>query len=346
LGTFAFLFVIVWWAWINGTTYHDIHGNDDIRTRVFTFLQMLSVVSMAIFAHDAMGESSIGFAYSYAAFQLILTYLWWRTGVYDPNHRPLSRPYSATFLINTLLFVASTFVPAPTRFYLWGVALVLSLLLPVFTFNLGRINPKAQDEIDIASRVTPSLVERFGLFTIIVLGEIVVGVVAGVSEHHHLNWEIGGIAALGTLIAIGQWWVYFDPVSHHIPRSGLFMISAWFYLHLPMTMGVAAVGAAVLNVVEHAGESLLLEATWLLLGAISITLISITALTRTIQLTPEQKEATTVGARVMLLSAVLIILLGFLNLDTLPLLFAVIVLLLAPIFFGLKVWIALQTQEA
>ena len=40
LGGFAFLFVIVWWAWLNGTFYHDIHGNNDIRTRVFTFLQM------------------------------------------------------------------------------------------------------------------------------------------------------------------------------------------------------------------------------------------------------------------------------------------------------------------
>jgi low temperature requirement protein LtrA len=115
LAGFAFLFVIVWWAWFNGTTYHDIHGNNDIRTRVFTFLQMLSVVAMAVFAHDALGKGSAGFAMSYAALQLILTYLWWRTGVDDPDHRPLSRPYSGTFLINTLLFVASAFVPARWR---------------------------------------------------------------------------------------------------------------------------------------------------------------------------------------------------------------------------------------
>jgi hypothetical protein len=50
---------------------------------------MLSVVAMAAFAHDALGESSVGFALSFACFQLILTYLRWRTGVYDPNHRPL-----------------------------------------------------------------------------------------------------------------------------------------------------------------------------------------------------------------------------------------------------------------
>ena len=36
--------------------------------------------------------------------------LWWRTGVHDPNHRPLSRPYSFAFLITTLLFIGSIFV--------------------------------------------------------------------------------------------------------------------------------------------------------------------------------------------------------------------------------------------
>jgi low temperature requirement protein LtrA len=265
------LFVVVWWAWLNGTIYHDLHGNNDIRTRVFTFLQMLSVVAMAVFAHDALGESSVGFALSYAAFQLILTFLWWRTGVHDPNHRPLSSPYSTTFLINTLLFVASTFVPLTWRFCLWAVALLLSLLLPVFIFNLGRVNPQAQAEIDVVSAVSPSLVERFGLFTIIVLGEVIVGVIGGVAEHHHLSWTVGGTAALGTLIAIGMWWVYFDFVSHHRPRPGMATVSGWFYLHLPLTMGIASVGAAGLNVVEHAGEHLPAEVRWLLVSAIEIT---------------------------------------------------------------------------
>ena len=44
-GQFVFLFIIVWWAWLNGTLYHDLHGNNDIRTRVFTFLQMFGVAS-------------------------------------------------------------------------------------------------------------------------------------------------------------------------------------------------------------------------------------------------------------------------------------------------------------
>ncbi len=345
LGRFAFLFVVVWWAWLNGTTYHDIHGNNDIRTRVFTFLQMLSVVAMAIFAHDALGESSVGFALSYAGFQLILTYLWWRTGVHDPNHRILSRPYSATFLLNTLLFIASVFVPAPLRFILWGAALLLSLVLPVYIFSMGKKYPQAQAEIDIVSSVSPSLVERFGLFTIIVLGEVIVGVVAGVSEHHHLNGLVGGTAALGTMIAISLWWVYFVFISHRIPGPGTVVVSIWYYLHLPMTMGVATVGAAVLNVVEHAGEHLSPEVRWLLISGISVTLISIAILTRTIQLAREDQPVARKGRRSMLVSAALITLLGFSSLEIIPLLVSLVLLMLAPVFFAFQVWIERLDRE-
>ena len=295
LGSYAFLFVIVWWAWFNGSSYHDLHGNNDIRTRFFTFLQMLSVVAIAVFAHDALGETSVGFALSYAAFQLILTYLWWRTGVHDPNHRPLSRPYAAIFLLNTLLFASSVFIPTPWRFTLWGLALLLSLLLPIYIYSLGKRDPEAQVEIDIITRVSPSLVERFGLLTIIVLGEVVVGVVNGVTGHHHLSWLVGITAILGTLISIGLWWVYFDSVSHQLPRPSALMVSTWFYLHLPLTMGIAAVGAAVLNVIEGASELIPPEVRWLLVGAIAVSLISIAVLTRTIQLNHIQQQTHRIG---------------------------------------------------
>jgi low temperature requirement protein LtrA len=73
-------------------------------------------------------------------------------------------------LLNTLLFAASVFVPAPWRFALWRAALLMSLVLPAYIFSLGRTDPVCQAEIDIMCDVSPSLVERFGLFNIIVLG--------------------------------------------------------------------------------------------------------------------------------------------------------------------------------
>jgi low temperature requirement protein LtrA len=345
LGGFAFLFIIVWWAWFNGTSYHDLHGNNDIRTRVFTFLQMLSVIAMAVFAHDALGETSVGFAWSYAGFQLILTYMWWRTGVHDPDHRPLSRPYTISFLLTTLLFVVSTFLAAPVRFYLWGAALVISLIMPLSTFLLGKRNPEVQAQIDLVTAVSPSMVERFGLLSIIVLGEVIVGVVGGVTAHHHLDWVISVTGALGALIAIGLWWVYFDYVSHHLPRPGAVFVSLWFYLHLPLTMGIASVGAAVLNVVEHASEPLHPEVQWLLVGAIAVSLLSIAILDRTIQIAPEHHQIHRAGRRVMVAAAVLIGLLGLARLEVIPMLGILVLLMLAPIYTGLRRWLAVTEVE-
>ena len=340
LGEFTFLFIIVWWAWFNGTTYHDVHGNNDIRTRIFTFLQMFTVVAMAIFAHDPLGETAGGFALSYAAFQLILTYMWWRTGVYDHKHRPLSRPYSATFLLNTALFVFSAFMPAPTRFYLWGIALLLSLSLPFVLLLIGRKDPAAQAELEIAIPASPSLVERFGLFNIIVLGEIIVGVAAGAGEHHHLDWTIGKTAGLGTLIAIGVWWAYFDFISHRLPRPGTTWVGVWYYLHLPLTASITVIGAAVLSLVEHAGgEHPPEEVHGLLIGAVAVVLVSIAALAQSVQFPEEFDQTRRWGSIALVISAVIAVVLAFLHLSSILLMGLLAALILLPIFVGFTGWL-------
>ncbi len=140
LRNFIVLFIIVWYAWVNGTAYHELHGNNDIRTRVFTFLQMFGVVAMSVFAQDAMGKNFDGFAISYGFLQLILAFLWWRTGVHDPNHRPLARPYVAVFLISTLLFVGSAFVESDMRYWMWFIAIVLSLIVPLSGLLVSKKN--------------------------------------------------------------------------------------------------------------------------------------------------------------------------------------------------------------
>ena len=337
IGSFVFLFTIIWWAWLNGAMYHDMHGNNDIRSRVFTFLQMLTVAAMAVFAHNAMGEGSVGFALAYTAFHLILTWLWWRTGVYDPNHRPLSQPYSFTFLITSGLFLISIFIPAPWRFVLWVLALLIDLALVSMLWT--HPNKAIQKEINRIVLISPSAVERFGLFTIIVLGEVVAGVVRGVAEYPHLSWPVGGIAILGMLIAIGLWWIYFDFVSGRPPIPRTSKRLWWVYLHLPITMGITVVGASILNVVEHAGESLPQEVWWLLVGAIAAVLISIALIMKSLNLPENQRSLYQTSARMMFIDGILVVLSGMTPIGTIPLLLALIALLLAPLFYGILVWI-------
>lgn len=341
---FAMLFVLVWFAWLNGAVYHDLHGNNDIRTRVFTFLQMFTVAAMAVFAHNAFGAGSVGFAISFAAYQLIITYLWWRTGVHDPLHRPLSTPFVYTYLFSTLLFLGSALVPPPWRFYLWGLAMLISVLMPLISFVRRPSDPEVLAEHERSMRPSTSLIERFGLFTIIVLGEVIVGVVRGVAGHHHLTWGVGITAALGMLLAIGIWWLYFDFVSRYKPIDGL-LSGAWIYLHLFMTMSIVATGAAVLNVVEHAGEQMPADVGWLLVGAVAATLIFIALIMGTIQLDQRYLPLYRRGAIVTAVSAILSLGLGFLGLGAILLLTILVLLMLLPVFYGINVWIVVLGAE-
>ncbi len=336
---FAFLFTIVWWAWFNGSSYHDLHGNDDVRTRVFTFLQMFTVAAMAVFAHNALGDGSVGFALSYATFQLILTYLWWRTGVHDPQHRPLSQPYVIAFLITTLLFLVSTLVPPPIRFYLWGLALIISLLLPLHTFRQSRTTPGASEQIERVLNVSPALVERFGLFTIIVLGEVVAGTIRGVAGTDQLTWLVGVTGALGMLIAIGIWWIYFGLLAHHPPIATASKVTQWFYLHLPLTAGIAAAGAAVLSLIEHSGEPLEAAASWLVVGSVALVLVCVALLIQTIRLSDEQVEYYRHGSRLTLVSSLAVLLAGVLSPSTIPLLLLIVVFILIPIVYAVVIWV-------
>jgi len=335
---FGFLFLIVWWAWLNGAMYHDNHGNNDIKTRIVTFMQMFSVAGMAIFAHNAFNSGSFGFAISYAAFLLIITFLWWSSGYHDKDHRAISNPYSATYLISTLLIVASLFFESSIRFYFWAAALFLIISLPIALFLISRTKPKMQKQIDQDSTISSSMLERFGLMTIIVLGEVIVGVIQGVASSHHLDLNIGITAALGMLVAIGLWWLYFDFVSMNSPRKKHSAEFGWLYLHLPLTMGITATGAAILNVIDVESKNPD-SAKFLLIGAVVVTYISIASLLYTINILEEHKNIHKTGHRTTFIAAFLSILLLFLNVSNILLLSLLGAIMLAPIFFSARIWI-------
>jgi len=343
---FCFLFFVVWWAWLNGAVYHDLHGNNDIKTRIVTFMQMIAIGAMAVFVHHAIGSGFTGFTIAYIFFQLIITYLWWRTGVHDPDHRPLSLPYTLTYLAGTLVLVASLFVEAPMRYYLWGVNLMMTISLPLTLQALSSRNVKMRVQFERSATVSPSMNERFGLLTIIVLGEVIVGVIQGVSGQHHLTWELGLSALLGMLIAVGIWWLYFDLVASHTPRRSTLSEFSWIYLHLPLVVSIAAVGAAILNVVENSSEGLPANARYLLIGAVFVAILSISLILRTIQSPDEHKIIHRVAGRVTALSAFAIVPLAFVNISLILFLSLLIAIMLAPIFFGIRIWVKGQITSS
>jgi low temperature requirement protein LtrA len=335
VGWFVFLFYAVWSSWINGTLYHDLHSTDDVSVRVFTFAQMLAVAVMAVFIGDVPGGGSGGFALAYAANTFLLVILWFRTGLNDPTHRPASVPYSTAYFLSAALFVASVRLNEPGRYWLWATGLLIEVLGLITAFH--RWTPPASQDGEAVVATTPSLIERLGLFVIIVLGEVIVGAVNGMAEITPLDLDGIVIGLLGVLVAIGLWWIYFDLISHRSPISRRTQL--WLHLHLPLVIAMAAGGAGVLNTVEHAAEPLPAEVRWLLVGSLGVAVLSVALIIQTLEARRAVPELYRTAEVALLISVILSSGVGLTNWGAKASLTAMVVLLLVPVATGLVVWL-------
>lgn len=341
IGWFVFLFYAVWSSWINGTYYHDLHTTDDLSIRVFTFAQMLAVGLMAVHAGDVPGGGTTGFAIGYAANTLLLVVLWFRTGLHDPDHRAASLPYSLAYLVSAILFSVSVVLEPPLVYWLWATALLSEGI--GYAWAMNRWTPPEIQGGEAVIAATPSLIERMGLFVIIVLGEVVVGSVNGMADLTPMDLDETVIGLSGMLVAIGLWWLYFDLVSHRRPVSRRTQV--WLFLHFPLVVAIAAGGAGVLNTIEHVTSPLPDQVRWLLVGSLATAVLSIVCLTLVLEIRSRRDEARTVyetADRAALLGVVLILGVGLSGWGAKGSLIAMVTLLLFPIVASLRVWARLD----
>jgi low temperature requirement protein LtrA len=131
--------------------------------------------------------------------------------------------------------------------------------------------------LSFGTAATDSLVERFGTFTIIVLGEVVLGVVAGMVSARRDGVTIA-VGLLALCIGFGFWWIYFDLVGRRLPRNGP-ALSNWVLSHFPIALSIAAAGAAIESLVEHAhAASTPVGTASLLAGTVDVGLLALIAI--------------------------------------------------------------------
>jgi len=183
--------------------------------------------------------------------------------------------------------------------------------------------------------VTGSLVERLGLFVIIVLGEVIVGSVTGMAELEELDLDGAAVGMLGVLVAIGLWWIYFDLVSLREPISRYSQL--WLNLHFPLVVAITAGGAGVLNTVGRPSGDLPDAVRWLLVGAMSVAIVTVAILTRTLVARAQAPEIYLRAELTMYGSAVLALAVGLTDWGANQTLMAMVVLLLAPVLVALYV---------
>ncbi len=273
---FAFLFIPIWWAWIGTTFYSNRFDSDDIGHRLLTGVQMVAIAALAVNIHHALSDASGGFALAYAVGRAVLVVEYLRAAKHIPSARSLATRYATGFAIAASLWFLSAFVPTPQRFVVWVIGLIVDFATPLTARKLQAGLPPHLEHLP----------ERFGLFTIIVLGEAIIAVVDGVSEQ---QWDVSSAvsAVLGFIVAFSLWWLYFDNIDGSALRSAgssgrLEVFQVWLYGHLPLMIGLAGAGVGVEHIIMgETGVALPAPERWLFCGSVALCLLALGLLHRT-----------------------------------------------------------------
>ena len=200
VGFFGFflLFVPVGWAWMSFAYYSDQFDTDDAPFRV----AMLAPATLAVNVEGALGGGSVGFVAANVVLRVLLVglYLWAYASAHEA--RSISARFATGFAVGGVIWTLSLLAPEPVRYGLWALALGVEMAMPVFGYSRARSVPGHASHMP----------ERFGLFTLIVLGESIVVLTSAVID---TDWQPASAlaAVFGFAIAACLWWLYFDRVD-------------------------------------------------------------------------------------------------------------------------------------
>jgi low temperature requirement protein LtrA len=242
----ALLLLVMWWCWLGHTFHATRFDQQRPDQRRLGLAQILAVTVIAYGVSDAFGARGTAFALGLAAFKALLALGYLRERRWRGAHG-LIRVYASLYALQALLWAASAALPATPRVALWGVALALDLASPWWVARYTTsVRPHPEH-----------LPERFGLFTIILLGEGMASVVHALDHDPELQGHAVAAALVGAALSFLTWLGYFEVTRAHDERevvgaAGGRNLRLWAYGHVPIYMGVFSLAAGT---VAMAGET-------------------------------------------------------------------------------------------
>jgi low temperature requirement protein LtrA len=237
---YAAVFFAIWWAWMNFTWFASAYDTDDACYRITTLVQIAGGLVMAagigqVFEHADFRVMVAGFV----MMRLAMVVQWLRAAGGDPDRRVTALRYAGGIAVTQVcwVFFASGFVPAALVIPAFAVFALLELAVPVFA-----------ERAALTTWHPEHIGERYGLFTLIVLGESVAAastaVQAGIDAGSELVGLVG-LAAAGMVIVFGMWWVYFERPAERTPEEPITSTLWWGYGHLIVFSAAAGLGAGL-----------------------------------------------------------------------------------------------------
>ena len=246
LAPYCMVFFAIWWAWMNFTWFASAYDTDDVPYRILVLVQMAGVLILAAGVPSAFsGGGFTAVTIGYLVMRVGLVSLWVRAGIQHPRGRATAFRYAAGITVVQILWVSRLAFPDSSPWWFLVIALA-DLSVPLWAERTGKT---AWHPHHIA--------ERYGLFTIIVLGESVLASTLGVQDSLDgggLSTELVVIALAGLTLLFVLWWLYFsEPAGDGLERRPN-LSYVWGYGHYVIFAALAAVGAGLEVAVESAGH--------------------------------------------------------------------------------------------
>lgn len=283
IAAFAFCFFTVWWAWMNFTWFASAYDTDDSIYRIITMVQMFGALILAISITEVFHSGSLkNMLWGFVIMRLAQAYQWFRAGKEDQSRQKTCYRYALGLVLTQILW--AVVVLGLTNYALFLIAPMILLELSV---------PFWAEQHTQTTWHPHHIAERYGLLTIILLGEGLLGATNAVAPLLHsemtlLTEAIPFGLGISTLM-FSLWWLYFKmPFASLLEEQHTIRSAFLFgYGHYFVFAALAMVGSAlelVADTVQHSSEHgdaiSALFAISLLTTAIAIYLTSLTFIRR------------------------------------------------------------------
>jgi low temperature requirement protein LtrA len=239
------LFIPILWAWVSHTLFTNQFEDRSWFYHTATFFQLIGLVALTVFMPHALTTHTIYFALAYVAIKVVLLIqysLWSLIQIHRFLHMV---PVIVGNAGSGLIWFLSIFADNPIPW--WFLAMAIDILTPIFTKTR-----------DLASNMDAKhLPERFGLLTVIVLGEMIISLVISAFGQELTN-EILLIIGTGVGVATLIFWSYFRYHEQVIVGFEKSKSRIFFMSHLPLVLGIIAISAGYqASMVSGAGDWML-----------------------------------------------------------------------------------------
>jgi low temperature requirement protein LtrA len=274
LGGFAMVFFAIWWAWMNFTWFASAYDTDDVPYRLLTLLQMAGALILAAGVPAALNDYDfVVITVGYAVMRVPMVVQWLRAAREHPEGRRTARRYTLGIAVVQVLWLLRLLLPHPLDYIGFVVLVAAEVAVPAWA---ERVRPTGWHPEHIA--------ERYGLLTIIVLGEVILAATLAFQSAMAagLSLELVGVGVGGLLLMFGIWWIYFLGGDEHGFRS-LRTALTWGYGHYFVFGAVAALGAGLevaVQVAEHAAHVAPLVSGYAVAVPVALYLVVISVLRR------------------------------------------------------------------